>query len=65
MDRLKHLIESGQAKVSDKDSIGATALHWAAINGNVPACAYLLEQGADVDAIGGELLATPMQWAAR
>jgi len=29
------------------------------------ACRYLLEQGAEVDALGGELVATPMQWAAR
>lgn len=29
------------------------------------ACRYLLEQGAEVDAQGGDLVATPMQWAAR
>jgi palmitoyltransferase ZDHHC13/17 len=40
-------------------------LHWAAINAQVGACRYLLEQGADVDARGGDLVATPMQWAAR
>lgn len=28
-------------------------------------CKYLLEQGAEVDALGGDLVATPMQWAAR
>jgi palmitoyltransferase ZDHHC13/17 len=26
---------------------------------------YLLEQWAEVDALGGDLVATPMQWAAR
>ncbi|TFY55440.1 hypothetical protein EVJ58_g8245 [Rhodofomes roseus] len=31
----------------------------------VAACRYLLEQGAEVDALGGDLIATPMQWAAR
>lgn len=29
------------------------------------ACRYLLEQGAEVDALGGDLVATPLQWAAR
>jgi ankyrin repeat protein len=40
-------------------------LHWASINAQLPACRYLLEQGAEVDALGGDLIATPMQWAAR
>jgi ankyrin repeat protein len=42
-----------------------TPLHWAAINAQVAACRYLLDQGAEVDALGGDLVATPMQWAAR
>jgi palmitoyltransferase len=42
-----------------------TPLHWAAINAQVAACRYLLEQGAEVDALGGDLVATPMQWASR
>lgn len=29
------------------------------------ACRYLLDAGADVDALGGDLVATPLQWAAR
>ena len=28
-------------------------------------CRYLLDHGAEVDPIGGELKATPLQWAAR
>ncbi|KAH9988065.1 hypothetical protein BJV74DRAFT_839836 [Russula compacta] len=35
------------------------------INAQLPACRYLLEQGAEVDALGGDLIATPLQWAAR
>jgi palmitoyltransferase ZDHHC13/17 len=31
----------------------------------LPACRYLLEQGAEVDALGGDLVAPPVQWAAR
>jgi len=37
----------------------------AAINGRAEACTYFIEQGADVDAVGRTLFATPLQWAAR
>jgi ankyrin repeat protein len=62
---LRQLIESGQAKATDRDSQNITPLHWAAINAQVAACRFLLDQGAEVDALGGDLVATPMQWAAR
>lgn len=62
---MRHLIESGKAKATDRDPQNITALHWAAINAQMAACRYLLEQGAEVDALGGDLVATPMQWAAR
>jgi palmitoyltransferase ZDHHC13/17 len=62
---LQHLIESGQARATDRDEQNISPLHWAAINAQLPACRYLLEQGAEVDALGGDLVATPMQWAAR
>ncbi|THU75997.1 hypothetical protein K435DRAFT_705907, partial [Dendrothele bispora CBS 962.96] len=59
------LIESGQAKAADRDEQSITPLHWAAINAQIAACRYLLDQGAEVDALGGDLVVTPMQWAAR
>ncbi|KAL1741536.1 palmitoyltransferase AKR1 [Schizophyllum fasciatum] len=62
---IKRLIASGKAKATDRDESNITPLHWAAINAQVAACRYLLEQGAEVDALGGDLVATPMQWAAR
>lgn len=62
---IKELIESGKAKATDRDDQNITPLHWAAINAQMATCRYLLEQGAEVDALGGDLLATPMQWAAR
>lgn len=36
---------------------------WAAINNHYALCEFLIEQGADVNAIGGEQEATPAQWA--
>ena len=42
---IKALIESGKAKATDRDDQNVTPLHWAAINAQLPACRYLLEQG--------------------
>src|SRR6267154_4516787 len=65
MERIRAIIESGQASVTDRNDDGITPLHMAVISGRVPACAYLIEQGAKVNAFGGSVPATPLQWAAR
>ena len=65
IERVQALIESGQASVTDKNDDGISPLHLAAITGGVPLCAYLIEKGAEVNALGGSLPATPLQWAAR
>ena len=64
-EQIRALIESGRASVADRDEEGITPLHWAAINDRVQTCAYLIEQGTDVNAFGGSVPATPLQWAAR
>lgn len=51
--------------LSERDEQDVTPLHWAAINAQMATCRWLLDEGADVDAIGGDLRATPLQWAAR
>lgn len=40
-------------------------LQWAAINNQYAMCKYLLDCGADVNAKGGESVATPAMWAAQ
>lgn len=65
VETIKSLVESGKATVLDRDNDQISPLHWAAINGQMAACRYLLDQGADVDPVGGDLVATPLQWAAR
>jgi ankyrin repeat protein len=65
IDPIRALIKSGRARATDRDDDGITPLHLAAITGRVPACAYLIEQGAKVNALGGSVPATPLQWAAR
>jgi palmitoyltransferase ZDHHC13/17 len=62
--RVKELIEAGH-DVNEPDSETVTLLHWAAINNRKAIIKYFLEKGAIVDAIGGELAATPLHWATR
>ncbi|KAI0263243.1 ankyrin repeat-containing domain protein [Gloeopeniophorella convolvens] len=64
-DDIRFLIDSDQANATERDRENVTALHWAAINGMIDTCEYLIERGAEVNAVGGELRATPLQWAAR
>ncbi|XP_066137592.1 palmitoyltransferase Hip14 [Euwallacea fornicatus] len=62
--RVQELIEAGY-DVNQKDSETVTLLHWAAINNRKEIIRYLIDKGATVDAIGGELHATPLHWATR
>ena len=65
IERIRALIESGQASATDTNDDGITPLHLAAITGRVPVCAYLIEKGAEVNVLGGNCPATPLQWASR
>lgn len=64
INRVKELIEAGW-NVNQPDSETVTLLHWAAINNRKDIIKYFLEKNAIVDAIGGELNATPLHWATR
>src|SRR6266702_5704488 len=61
---IQTLIESGRARTTDRDEDDITALHWAAISGKAETCEYLIDHGADVNAVTRTLLATPLQWSA-
>ena len=63
---IQSLVESkGIGIVHERDAESCTLLHWAAINNHLELCRWLVQNGAQVDAIGGTLLATPVQWASR
>ncbi|XP_049956340.1 palmitoyltransferase Hip14 [Schistocerca serialis cubense] len=62
--RCHELIEAGY-DVNQPDSETVTLLHWAAINNRRDIIRYYISKGAVVDAIGGELAATPLHWATR
>lgn len=62
---VKDMIESGFAKATDRDSNNVTPLHFAAISNHVSIAKYLIDNGAEIDAFGGDLIATPLHWASR
>jgi len=64
IERVKQLLEDGY-DVHQRDSEGVTLLHWAAINNRLEIASYLISKGADVNAIGGDLRSTPINWAVR
>lgn len=52
-------------QVNQPDNETVTLLHWAAINNRLDIVKFLLERGALVDAVGGELQASSLHWATR
>lgn len=46
-------------------TIASFGAQWAAINNQYAMCKFLLDSGADVNAKGGESVATPAMWAAQ
>ena len=64
-DRVREMIEKGEYKVNQRDHEDVTLLHWASINNREPIVRYLLLQGAEVNALGGELRSTALHWACR
>ncbi|KAK6619516.1 hypothetical protein RUM43_012273 [Polyplax serrata] len=64
LSRVKELVEAG-FNVNQPDSETVTLLHWAAINNRKELIKYFVSHGAIIDAIGGELQATPLHWATR
>ncbi|KAG0033167.1 palmitoyltransferase akr1 [Podila clonocystis] len=65
LDIIARLVTENPALVTSRDFQDVTALHWAAINNQIPVAKFLLDKGAEVDALGGELHASPLQWCTR
>jgi hypothetical protein len=60
---VRQLLASDSTSVTAKDNEGATALHYAALQGHREIVALLLEHGADINARDEEFHATPAGWA--
>uniref|UniRef100_A0A914BZ09 Palmitoyltransferase n=1 Tax=Acrobeloides nanus TaxID=290746 RepID=A0A914BZ09_9BILA len=65
IERLRYLLDSGQATASATDSDDCSLLHWASINNRLEIAQLLIDRKCDVNAIGGVLASTPLHWAAR
>ncbi|CAG9771848.1 unnamed protein product [Ceutorhynchus assimilis] len=63
IERVKKLSDSWKFQVDQRDSAGYTALHYAARNGHLSVCEYLVEKGADIDATTKSGLATALHRA--
>lgn len=62
---IQRLFTSGKYDATFRDEQGITLLHWAAIKAHYSLCHFLINSGADVNAKGGDVGATPVLWAAR
>jgi palmitoyltransferase len=62
---FQSMIEDSKISVSAADRDGCSLLHWAAINNRIRMCRYLIENGANINCVGGTLLEIPLQWAIR
>jgi len=63
--RCKEIVEKEGVDVRKPDKDNITLLHWAAINNRHEVVDFYMSKGAIVDAIGGDLNATPLHWAVR
>ncbi len=62
---LRVLLDSGAITANSRDHEDCTLLQWAAINNRTVIVQELLDRGADVNAAGGFLKETALQWAVR
>jgi len=62
---LQEIVEKEGVDVRKPDKDNITLLHWAAINNRHEVVDFYMSKGAIVDAIGGDLNATPLHWAVR
>ena len=65
LEHIQSMYAKGRYNVSYKDEEGITPLHWAAINNQHAVCKWLIEQGVDINARGGDSGATPAMWASQ
>jgi len=65
LERCKHHVTVEGFDVRTPDDENITVLHWAAINNRLEIAKFYISNGAVVDVLGGDLMATPLHWAVR
>jgi len=63
-ERCKEILDNGY-DVTQRDEENVTLLHWASINNRKDLVNLYINSGAEIDAVGGKLLASPLHWAVR
>lgn len=61
--KVTDLLDADPHLINKKDQDGATALHWAALNGRRDIAQLLLQRGADPNSLDNLYNATPAGWA--
>jgi len=63
-ERVQEILDEG-FDVNQRDGENVTLLHWASINNRRDIVRLFISAGSELDAVGGELLSTPLHWASR
>lgn len=63
IEAVVQIVESDSSLVTKRDREGATALHYAALNGHKEIVEYLLSKGGQINSPDSKFGATPMGWA--
>ena len=63
LEEVEALVKDDTELVHGRDGSGATALHYAAFGGHCKVVEFLVQHGAEINAIDGEFGATPTGWA--
>ena len=63
LEGVRSILDNDNQLVSEKDKSGATALHYAALNGHRRVVELLVARGADVNSRDSQFGATPAGWA--
>jgi len=63
LEEVKALVENHPELVDQRDELGATPLHFAAFGGHRAVAQFLIQHGAEVNALDGKHGATPAGWA--
>ena len=63
LDAVREILRRKPELVNNRDELGATPLHIAALQGRREMAEMLLEQGADVNAVDSKYNATPAGWS--
>ncbi|MFZ0820373.1 MAG: ankyrin repeat domain-containing protein [Candidatus Acidiferrales bacterium] len=62
-DQARAMLDEQPGLVHERDAAGATALHYAAFEGNREVAELLIERGAEINSRDGKFSATPAGWA--